>query len=451
MIMNIIIMMDSIMFINRREELKALSEEYQKDGSAFSVIYGRRRVGKTALIEEFIKDKPHIYYYATEVSSHLQLELFSQEITRFFALPKEFRFESFESALQFIATQKIDKKLIIVIDEFQNLVKVDAAFSSILQKSWDLFLSKANIHLILCGSVISMMHSQVLHYNAPLYGRRTQSIHLKPIKFRYLKDFLPKLDSDTLLKVYASFGSIPKYLLLYDQTLSFEDNLRKNILDKNSYLYNEGYFLLKQEISEAATYFSILEVISKGETKIGNIASALGVNASLLTRYLGKLIELDIVEKEIPITEKNPLKSKFGRYKIKDKFLQFWFYYVYKNMSFLEIGEIDAVMQEIEKNFIDRFVAFAFEDVIRELLIEQPYKLLDFRPTKVGRWWNNKEEIDIVAFDDENIAFIECKYQKSVDKEKVLQKLIQKSAAIRHNKKPHFLVVTKEDFATLVV
>ena len=437
------------MFINRSNELQALNREYKKERSSFSVIYGRRRIGKTALIEEFIKDKPHIYYYATEVSLHLQLELFSQEVTRFFSLPKEFRFESFDSALEFIANQNLTNKLILVIDEFQNLAKALPAFPSILQKSWDRYLAKANIHLVLCGSVISMMHSQVLHYNAPLYGRRTQSMHLKPIKFRYLKDFLPKLDFNTLLKVYASFGAVPKYLLEYDQNISFQENLRTKILDKNSYLYNEGYFLLKQEISEAASYFSILEVISKGETKIGNIASALGVNASMLTRYLGKLIELDIIEKEIPITEKNPLKSKLGRYKIKDKFLQFWFYYVYKNMSFLEIGEVDAVMEEIEKNFVDRFVSFAFEDVIKELLIKEPEKILDFRPTKVGRWWNNKEEIDIVAFDDENIAFIECKYQKRVDKENVLQKLIQKSSAIRHNKKPHFLVVTKEDLAKL--
>ncbi len=435
----------NIMFIDRFDELKSLNREYQKEGSSFSVIYGRRRVGKTALIEEFIKNKPHIYFYATEVNINLQLELFSKEITRFFSLPKEFKFDSFENAFSFIATQNLKEKLIIVIDEFQNLIKVDKTFSSILQKLWDIYLSKSNIYLILCGSVISMMYSEVLNYNAPLYGRRTNSIHLKPIKFRYLKDFLPTLDVDTLLKVYASFGSVPKYLLLYDQNLSFEENLKTQILDKNSYLYNEGYFLLKQEINETSTYFSILEVISKGDSKIGNIASSLGLNASFLTRYLNKLIELNILEKEIPITEKNPLKSKFGRYKIKDKFLNFWFYYVYKNMSFLEIGETEAVLKEIELNFVDRFVSFAFEDVIKELLIETPQKLLSFKPLKVGRWWNNKEEIDIVAFDDENIAFIECKYQEKVDKEKVLKKLIQKSTAIKHNKKEHFLVVTKKE------
>ncbi len=443
-------MKDNIMFINRLNELESLNLEYQKKRSSFSVIYGRRRVGKTALIEEFIKNKPHIYFYATEVNINLQLEFFSKEITRFFSLPKEFKFESFDSAFEYISKQNLDRKMVIVIDEFQNLIKVDRTFSSVLQKIWDMYLSKSNIHLILCGSVISMMYSEVLNYNAPLYGRRTNSIHLKSIKFKYLKDFLPNLDVHTLLKVYSSFGSIPKYLLIYDQNLSFRENLKVNILDKNSLLYNEGYFLLKQEINEVTTYFSILEVISKGDTKIGNIASSLGVNASFLTRYLNKLIELDILEKEVPVTEKNPLKSKLGRYKIKDNFLNFWFFYVYKNYSFLEIGEIEAVLKEIEKNFVDRFVSFSFEDVIRELIIENYGDFLDFRPLKVGRWWNNKEEIDIVAFDDENISFIECKYQDKVDKEKVLNKLIQKSSFIKHNKKEHFLVLTKEDLEKFV-
>ncbi len=440
----------NIMFINRLNELESLNLEYQKKRSSFSVIYGRRRVGKTALIEEFIKNKPHIYFYATEVNINLQLELFSKEITRFFSLPKEFKFESFESAFEYISKQNLDRKMVIVIDEFQNLIKVDRTFSSVLQKIWDMYLSKSNIHLILCGSVISMMYSEVLNYNAPLYGRRTNSIHLKSIKFKYLKDFLPNLDVHTLLKVYSSFGSIPKYLLIYDRNLSFRENLKVNILDKNSLLYNEGYFLLKQEINEVTTYFSILEVISKGDTKIGNIASSLGVNASFLTRYLNKLIELDILEKEVPVTEKNPLKSKLGRYKIKDNFLNFWFFYVYKNYSFLEIGEIEAVLKEIEKNFVDRFVSFCFEDVIKELIIENYEDFLDFRPLKVGRWWNNKEEIDIVAFDDENISFIECKYQDKVDKEKVLNRLIQKSSFIKHNKKEHFLVLTKEDLERFV-
>jgi len=252
-----------------------------------------------------------------------------------------------------------------------------------------------------------------------------------------------KLD---LMNIYASFGTIPKYLLMYDTSKSFKQNLKDNILDKNSFLYSEGYFLLKQEVNDTSNYFSILESISKGNTKIGSIASSMGVHSSYLPKYLNKLIELDILKKEIPITETNPLKSKLGRYKIKDKFLNFWFYYVYKNYNYLELGEVDIVLDEIEKNFNDRFVSFAFEDYVFEEILYNPRKYLSFIPKKIGRWWNNKEEIDLIAFDDENIVFIECKCQNNVNIESVKNKLIQKSTVIKHNKNPFYLVITKDDF-----
>ncbi|MEA3314407.1 MAG: DUF234 domain-containing protein, partial [Campylobacterota bacterium] len=232
----------------------------------------------------------------------------------------------------------------------------------------------------------------------------------------------------------------------YDSNLSFKENIKKKILNKNSYLYSEGNFLLKDEINDSSSYFSILESISKGNQKIGYIASSLEVSSSYLSKYMLKLQELDIVIKEIPITEKNPLKSKMGLYKIKDKFLNFWFYYVYKNYNYLEIEQTKSVLDEIELNFNDRFVAFAFEDFILEDMIEQPLKYLNFIPNKIGRYWNNKQEIDIVAFDDENIVFCECKWQNSVDKEKVKHQLIEKAKGLNDGKNSSYIVVTKEDY-----
>ncbi|MDD5400505.1 MAG: ATP-binding protein [Sulfurimonas sp.] len=438
------------MFINRKDELQTLESEYAKQMASFSVIYGRRRVGKTALIGKYIQNKPHIYFYATESNLDGQLEKFVKEIVKLSALPyaSNLSFKNFEEVFEFISTLKLEKKLIIAIDEYQNLCYLDKGFSSVLQKAWDMYLCKSNIHLILCGSVFSMMHSEVLAYNAPLYGRRTTNIHLKAIKFRYLKEFLPNMKKTELMEIYSSFGTIPKYLQMYEKNKSFEQNIVDNILDKNSYLYSEGNFLLKQEINDAGSYFSILESISKGNTKVGGIAKDLKLHSSYLPKYLGKLIELDILEKEVPITESNPLKSKLGRYKIKDKFLNFWFYYVYKNYNYLEINQTEQVLQEIKLNFNDRFVSFAFEDVIHEEILLEPLKYLEFVPTKIGRWWSNKEEIDLVAFDDENICFIECKWRNKVDKKKVQQQLINKSVHVKDERKRFFLVITKEEFET---
>lgn len=436
------------MFVNRIDELNLLENEYQKKHATFSVIYGRRRVGKTALISKYIEDKIHIYFYATEGNLLGQLENFSKEILKLtnFTYAKNIKFDTFEEALEFFSEIKLDKKIVLAIDEYQNLCKLDKSFSSMLQKVWDTKLSKLNIHLILCGSVFSMIQSEILAYDAPLYGRRTSNIHLKAVKFKYLDEFLPTLSKLELMNVYASFGTIPKYLQMYEIDKNFTQNLEDNILDKNSYLYSEGNFLLKSEINDIGSYFSILESISKGNTKVGDIASSLGVHSSYLPKYLSNLMELDIITKEIPVTEVNPLKSKFGRYRIKDKFLNFWFYYVYKNYSYLEINQIQIVLDEIEKNFNDRFVSFAFEDYIYEEILYNPTKYLEFIPTKVGRWWNNKEEIDLVAFNDENIVYIECKWQNKVDKKKVEKQLIEKSKLIKTDKKEYFLVLSKEDF-----
>ncbi len=334
----------------------------------------------------------------------------------------------------------------LVIDEYQYLTTKDRAFSSKLQMLWDTKLQETNIHLILCGSVLSMIQTEVLNYTSPLYGRRTSQFHIKPLKFHNIKEFIPALNRLDQILVYSSFGTIPKYLNEYDSNLTFIQNIEQRILNKNSYLYNEGNFLLKDEISDSASYFSILESISKGNRKIGHIASSLGVNSSYLSKYMLKLLELDIVSKEISITESNPLKSKMGLYKIKDKFLNFWFYYVYKNYNYLEIEQTKAVLDEINLNFNDRFVSFAFEDFVIEDIIQEPYKYLDFIPAKIGRWWNNKEEIDIVAFDEKNIAFIECKWQNQIEIDTIKHKLIQKSQNLVSDKKATYLIVTKDDY-----
>jgi len=207
------------------------------------------------LIGEYIRHKPHIYLYATMDSLKLQLKDLARQIVTVAnkSYIKNLSFESFDEAFELIASLELESKLVVVIDEYQNLTKLDKAFSSKLQKAWDMHLSNANIHLILCGSVISMMYSQVLSYSSPLYGRRTTNIHLKPLLFRYIKDFVPNCTKETMMQIYSSFGTIPKYLNEYDASFSFMQNINQKVLDKDAYLYSEGMFLLKEE-------FGVVEV-----------------------------------------------------------------------------------------------------------------------------------------------------------------------------------------------
>jgi len=438
------------MFVNRIDELKVLNSEYTKKNSSFTVVYGRRRVGKTALIREFIKGKPALYFYATEMNLSHQLELFTEQVLQLINKEylKNISFLSFEQLFVFLSEHVGDEKIVVTIDEYQQLAKLDSSFSSMLQKVWDMSWKSKNIHLILCGSVISMMHSEVLSYSAPLYGRRTSNIHLKPMLFQSISEFISNLSGEDKMNVFASFGTIPKYLEMYDETVSFIENIKMKILDKNAYLYQEVRFLLKEEISDITTYFSILETIAKGNTKLGNIGSRLGVNASYLTRYMHRLIELDIVEKEIPITEKNPEKSKLGRYRIKDKFIAFWFCYVFMNYSFLEIGNLDFVLKKIENSFNERFVSFAFEDYVKEIILQNPEKYLGYIPLKIGRWWSNKEEIDLVAIGEDVISFIECKWQNQKVGFKTYSELRRKAETIQVDMKmkKQFVIFSKAGF-----
>jgi AAA+ ATPase superfamily predicted ATPase len=237
-----------------------------------------------------------------------------------------------------------------------------------------------------------------------------------------------KLDQ---MNIYASFGTVPKYLELYDSKLPFWTNVATQILDKNSYLYPEVKFLLKDEISQPVTYFTILETISRGETKIGKIAGKLGVPASYLSRYMQRLNALDIVEKEVPVTEKWPEKSKFGQYRIKDNFIKFWLHYVFMNQSYLEIGNVDYVLNRVKKTFNQAFVSFAFEQYARELILDKPLKFLGFTPEKIGRWWNNYEEIDLVAIGATDVAYIECKWQSRRIDYSVYADLVRKSDMVQ--------------------
>ncbi len=437
------------MFVNRIYELENLNREYDAAGSSFTVIYGRRRIGKTALIREFIRNKPTLYFYATESTISEQLSQFTIRLATAFNKPslEDTKFTSFEKAFQFLAESLGDEKIVVAIDEYQNLVKADPAFSSVLQKVWDLQLKEKNIHLVLCGSIISMMHSETLDYSSPLYGRRTSSIHLKSMPFETIHKFI-NVNKEELMKVYASFGTVPRYLELYKARKSFLENIKDNVLSQGSYLYNEIKFLIKEEIASPNTYFQILNIISGGETKIGKIGAKMGVHASHLTRYLLRLGELDILEKDVPVTEKETTKSKLGRYRIKDKFIAFWFFYVYRNFSQLEIRNIDPVLKQINESFNQKFVSFAFEDYVKELLLHHPQKYLGFIPEKIGRWWNNKEEIDQVAFNDEHVAFIECKWQNQQVGYEVYQDMKRKAETLEFQQQYQYIIFAKKGFKT---
>ena len=444
-------------FIDRIDEIATLENEYARDAASFVVIYGRRRVGKTTLINHFCENKKAIYFLATEENESENRNAFKELVAETFnnSLLASATLDTWTPIFNIIADESKNKRVVLVMDEFQNLGKANKAFPSVMQKVWDEILSKSNVMLILCGSLINMMTSQVLNYDSPLYGRRTAQIKLKQINFSYYHEFDESLSMEEQIQKYAVTGGVPKNIELFDKKKDIYKSIKENILATGSFLYAEPEFLLQKEVSEVGSYFSILKTIAAGNHKHSKIASALGVSQSNLTNYLKTLIDLDIVEREVPITEENPEKSKMGLYQIKDNFISFWFKFVYPTRGMLESGHSEYVEDKIKKNFIDNHVSYVYEDICLNDVWNLLAKGVSFN--RAGRWWGSKDiEIDIVAYDSigTDIIFGECKYSKNKKGLSVLNDLQEKAKAVNWNKdnrKEHFVLYSKSGFTDELV
>ncbi len=399
-------------FVDRELEIRTLEKEYAKKESSLVVVYGRRRVGKTTLLSEFMKGKKALYFLATQEAEAINRSAFQEKAAAFIENPllSEASVDKWDTIFKAIVSCKWEEKPVLIIDEFQYLGKANPAFPSVFQRIWDEILMKNSVMVILCGSLISMMVSQTLSYNSPLYGRRTAQIRLKQIPFRYYCEFVPGLSRKGQIERYAVTGGVPKYIESFADCADIYEGIEENILNRTGYLYEEPHFLLQQEVAEVGGYFSVLRAIAFGRTKLSEIASFMGAKATDLTRTLKTLIELDLVQREVPVTEENPEKSKKGLYRITDYYIRFWFTMIYPNQGDVEQGNVTYVMEKIRKSFVCSHAAFAYEDVCREELAARDDFPCHF--SKIGRYGDKNTEIDIVALNEEEntILFGECKY-----------------------------------------
>lgn len=434
-------------FIDRKREMSTLEKEYNRENS-FVVLYGRRRTGKTTLIKEFIKDKNSFYFFADKQNESLQINRFKNQLAEHFKdeFLKKIEINDWDTVFDYFISKIGDEKFVLVIDEFQYLCLMNKGFSSIFQRIYDEKISDKNIMVILCGSLISMMYSEVLSYDSPLYGRRSAQIKLQPISFEYYKEFFDNKSKKELIEFYSITGGIPKYILEFDRNKSPLWNIENNIFNKDNFLYSEPKFLLQEEINDLSRYFSILNSIALGNTKLSSIYSHLGLNSNNITSYITKLIDLDILEKEVPVTE-NIENGKKGLYKIKDNYLKFWFSYVYPYQSYLEIENLSYPLEKV-KNEFNLWVSKIYEDLARETVLNNSE--IPFPIKKLGRWWNNNEEIDIVGLGDNEIIFGECKWSNKKVGLSVLLSLKEKSKSVKWNnssRKEYFILFSKEGFS----
>lgn len=428
-------------FIGRQRELETLEKEYRRD-SAFVVVYGRRRVGKTTLIKKFIKNKCAFYFLATEEVESQGMRRLADVISRVTGntMLQRVSFTDWLDLFRLVSEYKPQEKKILVIDEFPYLVKSNPAFPSVLQNAWDEILGDSNVMLVLCGSLIGMMQKHALSYDSPLYGRRTAQIRLGPLPFPEVYA-AQNLSFENAVEQYAITGGVPKYMEFFNENEDLFQQVESVVLSRNGFLYEEPSFLLRDEVVSPVNYFSIIRVIAEGNHKIGKIAGALGMETSGLTPYLSALRDLGFIMKESPVTEKHPEKSRKGLYFIADNFTRFWFRYVYPLKGELELDNTQIVLDEIRKDFVQTFAAFSYEDVCKEIFADLCRRQeIQFLPSRIGSYWKNDldsdTEIDVMAVDHQNRRIFagECKFRSKAADAPVfygLRDKVQDSAEIR--------------------
>lgn len=438
------------MFIGRERELNALERLYQSNKFEFAVIYGRRRVGKTALINKFIDDKNAIYFMGVESNAKQNLENLSKSIMEYVSGAEiDSIFSSFQSALEYVFKLSEKERIILAIDEYPYVARSSKSLASTLQLLIDKYKDKSKLMLILCGSSMSYMEDHVLAYKAPLYGRRTAQMKLAPFDFeetcRYFKNFS---DEDKAL-IYGVVGGTPQYLLQIDDNLSVEENIKNTFLNPVSFLYEEPINLLKQEVREPAIYTAVIAAIATGASRMSEISGKVGEDTNVCSMYLKNLINLGIVQKETPYGEKASRKSV---YSIEDNMFRFWYRFVFENNSIIARGAADLVYKRIEPQLSD-YMGKVFEEICRQYLWKQLLSgncPVEF--ASLGRWWGNnpkekrQEEIDIMGEQDKNTAlFAECKWTNEKVDLGVLETLVKRSELFNYKTK-HYYLFSKSGF-----
>ena len=445
------------MFVAREHELCTLEQLYASDTFEMVVLYGRRRVGKTALIDEFTKDKRTLYFTAMQQSAKLNLQDFSRAALTFFSMPDTTpSFTDWPSALSFVAqrARETAERFVFVFDEFPYAAASEPALPSIMQIAIDHGLLDTNVTMILSGSNEGFMESDVLGRKSPLYGRRTAQIRLLPFDYADAAKFLPDTPPQDRVRYYATFGGTPYYLARIRESDGFESNVIRLMFDTLGPLREEPMMLLRQELREPAAYYSVLQAIASGNATPKLIAEHAGVESDAIGNYLKTLSSLRLIERKVPFGD-NPDKSRKGMYGIADPFFAYWFRFVGRNMGILETGVSERVAHRLAFGpAFDTYVGQQFETICQQWLVRRNADGdLPFIATQFGKWWGNdpiareQTDIDVIAADpqDKQILLGECKWRNSFNETETLERLHRRAALIHGYPadSAHFVLFTK--------
>lgn len=436
------------MFYGRKREIETLNFLYESGKFEFAVVYGRRRVGKTMLLSEFCEGKKVIFFTGIEASEAENLSQLSQAVLECSGVSGS-TFENFEKVFSHIDALAQKERIVFVIDEYPYLAKTDPSIPSLLQKHIDHAWKNSKLMLVLCGSSMSFMESQVLGYKSPLYGRKTSQLRILPFDFFESRDFCPDFSLEQQAVLYGALWGVPEYYTHVNPERDLDANLIDLFFKSGGRLFEEPMNLLKQEMRVPATYNAVITSIAQGASRLNEIATRAGLETGATSNALSSLMELGIVRREIPATEKSSRKTI---YIINDTMYRFWFTFVWNYQTNINRGIGNLVYKEFVKHKISAYMGHVFEEIcLQYLYTEKGLAALPFLPENIGRWWGNnpkekrEEEIDIFGFAGEKQLFCECKWTNKLVDIDVMEGLFEKATLLGEGKK-HFIFFSKSGF-----
>ena len=439
-------------FVGRNPELALLEKLYNSKKFEMLIMHGRRRVGKSYLLGHFAKlhRKNTVYFTGDKSSEKTNVQTFCDELNKVLHTGDFVNsFEKWSDVYSFLKNTEIAERLVIIIDEFTYLYNSNPAYDSGLQIAIDTILRKKNIFLILCGSEVSVIEDIIDNSSKPLYGRKTAEIKLMPFSYKDARAFFPNYSNEEVITVYSIAGGIPFYLSLFDSRCSIKENIVTHCLSTTGVLFNEIETLLRMELKETYFYKNIMLAINAGASTFNLIKDKVGEEPAKVAKYLNVLCNLGFIKKENPCGQKQ--NSRNTLYSIYDNYFAFYFMFIFKKQNMLN-GLISPELfyeREITKEKLNTFIGHRFEGVCESYLKDLFYNgKMPFFAENLGRWWGNnpvlkkQEEIDILAIDDENALFCECKYTSEKFDEKQLKDLEDSSLCINREKK-YFMIFSK--------
>ena len=442
--------------IGRSEELKHLESLYSGKAFEYLVMYGRRRVGKTTLLQEFAKDKDAVFYSAQIKNDPLNLADFSKTVQLHFDKMFISPFKSWQDAFEYIEKKAV-KRTAVIIDEFPFIADSNPSVKSVLQHVIDHnWKNNGNIFLILCGSSVSFMETEVMGSKSPLHDRQTSCLEILPFDYMESSLFFPNYTNEEKLLAYGILGGVPRYLEAFDDTLTIRQNIADKIIRNGAFLHEEPANLLRAELRETNIYNSILSAVANGRNKVSEIADFIHEDLNKVSKYLITLQVMRLIEKRVPCGESSG--SRKGIYVLTDNFFKFWFRYEFTNNSYYEMLGADKAAEEIMDD-IHNLMGDAFESICTEYLTRLAKNgKLPFVPYSIGKWWGNnpvikaQDDVDILMLsrNGKKGIFVECKFTSKPMPYDEYEDLKTAMSAFGNVKEKYMIFISKSGFTDSV-